>query len=353
MRQQCNSLTAGTIILAMIMVSIPLRVNALSLGDLVVESAPGEPLRAMIPVTLEPEESLAELRVSVASQAAYAEQQLERSALLEGLRFALQAKDDKHGRILLSGEQTWQGDEAQVLLQLSWPQGEMRKRFRIAPVSADAKEKPRYVEVAENESLATIAMRLSGQSNRSYMHMMVALYRLNPEAFYRDNLNNLKSGARLRVPSSEELYQLSDAEVFATLREHEERLNESPETTPAQQETAQQLAQLESENSRIEQRNRELKERLAQIEQQMSSVSRQVLEHKPRAKPVPAAPEPADEPIEPAPTPVKEQSDAQAKRPAAEEPKGFALSSLLLMMLIVTAAVAAIWRFAPQSGKGE
>lgn len=351
MRQRSNSLTAGAVFLAIIMVTVPLRVSALSLGDLVVESAPGEPLRAMIPVTLKSEESLAELRVNVASGAAYARQQLKRPALLQGARIALQARGDNRGRIILSGEHPWQGEEVQVLLQLNWPQGELSRRFRIIPVSAEAEQKPRYVEVVENESLATIAMRLSEHSNRSFMHMMVALYRANPEAFYRNNLNNLKRGARLRVPSSKELYQLNDAEVFATLREHEERLNKSGKTTPEEEEKAQQLEQLRTENSQIEQRNRELKERLGRLEQLMGSVSRQVLEHKPIADPVPAPTESVDEPLAPAPEP--EQSEAEEESSIGGEAQGLSLLTVVLMMLIVTAAVAGIWRFAPQSGKGE
>ncbi|MFO7594280.1 MAG: FimV/HubP family polar landmark protein [Pseudomonadota bacterium] len=348
-RKRSIRFAATGIFIAMVMVTIPLRVNALSLGDLVVQSPPGKPLRAMIPVTLEAEESLAELRVSVASEADYVRQELEKPSLLQGVRIALQARGDNRGRIILSGESLWQGEEVHLLLQLHWPQGKVSRHFRILPVNgAEAQKKARYVEVAENESLANIAMRLSEHSNRSFMHMMVALYRTNPEAFYRDNLNNLKSGVRLRVPTSDELYQLSDAEVFATLREHEERLNQSREPKSAKEEK---VERLRTENSQIERRNRELKERLAQIEQQMGSVSRQVLEHKPTAKPVPAAPEPADEPLEPAPTPVKEPSDA--KEPDVVQLKGLSLTSLLLMMLTVTMAAAGIWRFAPQSGKGE
>lgn len=333
------------------------RVEALTVGELVLKSVPNEPLQGVIPVRLDEGESLAALRVDVAPPERYAAQQLERPALLQGMQIALLARDAGRARIELFGEHPWRGEEVIVLLQLRWPDGEMERRFRIAPVQAESQDAaPKYVEVAENESLDAIAIRLSKQSNRSYMHMMVALFRANPSAFYRENINNLKSGTRLRVPTREELYQLSDAEVFATLREHDRRRDAARGTSRGEQQDEkalleQQLRQVTQEYSEIEQHNRELRTQLARLEQQMNALSRQLLAL--RA----AQDSTQDQTLEASAATPASNATASGVTPADEERRapggGLPASWLLLLMLLVVVSAAALWRFAPRSGKGE
>lgn len=326
----------AAISLAFLLLLPAMQAAALSLGDLVVQSVPGEPLKAVIPLTLLPDEALARIKVSVAPAEEYQRQQLERPASLEGMRASLLAKGENTGRIQLYGEQPWQGDEAILLLQLSWPGGEMSQRYRIAPADETAAT-PLYVEVAQDESLADIAIRLSKHSNRSYLHMMVALFRANPDAFYRENLNHLKGGARLRVPSDEELYQLSDVEVNSTLRDHEQRFKaEKQQSALAEerdQELKSELQRVTQKSADLEQRNRELKERLAKLEQQVNSMTDQVLAYaaQPENPPPSALPEPATE-----------------EKSAAED--GLSAWQMLLLLLLVLGGVVLLRRFAPRRG---
>lgn len=332
---------------------------AVTLGDLVVKSEPGESLRAVIPLTLEPDESLAELQVTLASQSAYTLQNMTRPALFDGMQIALLSTGENRGRIQFFGSQPWHGEAAVMLLELNWPQGQMARRFRIAPVEvnkAAEEATPLYVEVGPNDSLADIAIRLSEHSNRSYLHMMVALYRANPDAFYRDNLNNLKSGVRLRVPTSEELYQLSDAEVFSTLREHKQRWQADTLQAKQKQEEAarleQQLQQVTQNNAEIEQRNEELKERLARLEKQINSMSKQVLDYEVPQKTT-------ETPVKTDQSKLEEVKMPPADKSAPEEPavkqqasSGLSATWMVLLMLVVAAVVAAIWRYAPRRDKG-
>jgi pilus assembly protein FimV len=332
-------LGAAVISLASLLLLLPaMQAVALTLGDLVVRSVPGEPLKATIPLTLLPDEALARIKVTLAPAEEYERQKLKRPAVLEGLRAVLLAKGENAGRIQLYGDKPWQGDEAILLLHLKWPAGELTQRYRIAPVDETAAT-PLYVEVAQDESLADIAIRLSKHSNRSYLHMMVALYRANPKAFYRDNLNHLKGGAKLRVPSDEELYQLSDAEVNATLRDHEQRFKaERKQNAVAEErnkELETELQQVTQKSADLEQRNRELKERLSRLEEQVNSMSQQVLEYaaQPDSKPAetPSEPEPVEE-----------------KRPD----EGLSAWQMLLLLLLALGSVVILRRFAQRrSGK--
>ena len=312
---------------------------ALSLGDLVVDSVPGQPLKATIPLTLLPEEDLARLKVSLATAEEYARQQVERPESLQGLRAVLLAKGSVGGRIQLYGEQPWQGEEVILLLQVQWPGGEMNQRFRIAPPDKKSAT-PLYVEVAQDDSLADIAIRLSKHSNRSYLHMMVALFRANPDAFYRNNLNHLKVGAKLRVPADAELYRLTDAEVNATLREHEQQIKKerqlSAATEQRNRELAHELEQVTQKSAELEQRNAELKERLAKLEQQVNSMSQQVLEYAARPEPVPPVVETTPEPV--------------AEKPADE---GLSPGQMLLLLVLVLAGVIVLRYVAPRRGGGR
>lgn len=308
---------------------------ALSLGELVVHSRPGEPLRGSIPLTLQGEEQLARLHVTLATAEAYASQQIHRPSFLEGVRIALFASDATSARIQLFGELPWQGEEALLLLNTEWPGGSLSRGFRLAgvtPEGAAEGEPVRFVEVAENETLDAIAIRLSEGSNRSYLHMMYALFLANPDAFYNGNMNNLKSGARLRVPDGEALYRLDNSEVFAGIRRQFEQWQQqepSPAAAEPRGEPAvlqQQLQQLAGENEAIQHRNEELKLRLARLEQQMQQMSTQVLDYPVSGEPPRTAAT--------APPPAAQQPPATAVRDA---PASEGLPAYLLLLAMVLA----------------
>lgn len=351
-REQSLWLHAAYVAFALLLASLSWRAEAVTLGDLVVQSKPGAPLRALIPVTLQDDESLAQLRVVIAPQEAYAVQKLERPAVLEEMQIALLSTGENRGRLQFFGKQPWQGEQVIMLLQLTWPQGQMTRRVQIAAVTTEESavdRNPLYVEVGPNESLDTIAIRLSKHSNRSYLHMMVALYRANPDAFYRDNLNNLKSGVRLRVPSDEELYRLSDAEVNATLREHKARWQSDIEKARQERDEAQKrqkLQQVTQDNAAMERQNRELKERLARLEQQINSMSHQVIAY---AKEKPEPPAVREDKATNTKAPVRAPEPAQR----AGEAGGISAGWMIVLILLVGGSVVAIWRFVPRRGKAR
>ena len=66
-----------------------------------------------------------------------------------------------------------------------------------------------YGPVGRGETLWTIAMRTRPDASVSPQQMMIALQRKNPQAFVKDNINNLMAGAVLTVPSAEEIAQIS------------------------------------------------------------------------------------------------------------------------------------------------
>jgi len=276
----------------------------MSLADLTVRTLPNQSLRAHIPFTLLPGQSLTEVEVRLASAELYAERELPRAPLLEKLVISLQDMGRGRGRVQFFSEKPWRGEAMTLLLLVSWDEGSMERRYEVAAATDPEGAPPRYVTVAKDERLDEIAMRLSKGSNRSYLHMMYALFQANPDAFYRGNMNNLKSGQTLRVPTRAELYALSDREVFGGIRsqydewtgKHEaegklgtlagealagmsEEQVEQLDLNSDSEQLQQRLQQVTNENASIDKENEELRQRLQQLEQRMESVTGQVLDY--------------------------------------------------------------------------
>ena len=327
-----------------LMLLLPLQAGALSLGDLTVRSLPGQPLRAHIPFTLLPGEALAEVRVTLAPAEEYARRKLPRADLLDGVSLALLDRGEGTGRVQLFAEQPWQGDAVELLLLVSWGQGEMERHYELAAATTPEGAPPLYVEVAQDERLDEIAMRLSKGRNRSYLHMMYALFQVNPDAFYRGNMNNLKSGQTLRVPTNEELYALSDREVFDGIRSQYEAWKQQRESreqrgtqagealagmsneqvaqldlSAGSEQLQQRLQQVAAEGEAIRQENEALRQRLQQLEQRMENVADQVLDY--------AAEEPE---LEANPKP-----DTQAEKAEEEVDQGLSGSAMFAAIVFV------------------
>jgi pilus assembly protein FimV len=75
----------------------------------------------------------------------------------------------------------------------------------------------KYGPVQRGQTLSSIA-RSATPSGVDVQQMMLALKQANPEAFYRDNINALKTGAVLRVPTSTEAQAMTIAAAIAEVR---------------------------------------------------------------------------------------------------------------------------------------
>lgn len=84
-----------------------------------------------------------------------------------------------------------------------------------APKAARAAQAGEYGPVNAGEALWDIAGATRPDSGVSLDQMMLALLRANPGAFYQDNINSLKRGAILRVPSSDEIKAAASAAAAA------------------------------------------------------------------------------------------------------------------------------------------
>jgi pilus assembly protein FimV len=267
-----------------------LHADEIEYGELVVHSSPGQNLRASIPISLPAGLPLSALRFSLADAAHYQQQGLVRPELFDTLQIALLARGEQRARIQLFAERPWQGEALSLLLQIAQHGQFSQRLFVVQPIQASAQ--PEYIRVGQDETLDSVALRLGERHSRSYLHMMYALYQANPQAFFRDNMNNLRSGVQLRIPSTEELYRFDDAEAFGAIRAHQARKQSAesksspPLSTPG---TAlvidndargmrADLQQLSEDEARFAEQNRALREQLLAMESRVQRLGNALLD---------------------------------------------------------------------------
>lgn len=90
--------------------------------------------------------------------------------------------------------------------------------FASAPPAA-ASAPTQYGPVKRGESLSKIASGLDLRSTFSLDQTMLALLQANPDAFLGDDVNRLRSGAVLRVPSQDEVAKIDAAEATQVVRQ--------------------------------------------------------------------------------------------------------------------------------------
>jgi pilus assembly protein FimV len=239
---------------------------ALGLGRLAVQSALGESLRAEIDVTsLTPEEASA-LRVRVAPAESYRSAGVDYNAVLTNTEVTLQRRADGRPYLRLSSDRPVQEPFVDVILEINWSTGRLVREYTLlfdppnmarapappapaaapsiaaapqAPAAAPAPRapraaaapapasEPRQAAVAAPSSAPTGAdeyrvkpgdtlSRIAGRTQRggvSLDQMLVSLYRANTEAFVDNNMNRLKSGVVLQVPSAEQAKAIATAEA--------------------------------------------------------------------------------------------------------------------------------------------
>lgn len=218
---------------------------ALSLGEVQVQSHLSQPLRAEIALGDLGDLNADEVRVGLASSEEYAKAGLDRPVWLSQLRFETQIRQGR-GLIRLSSAQPVREPYLGLLLEVVWPKGRQLREFTLlldppghalqalpaAPVVA-ARTEPAVVPAAAasvalqpgglyrtqaNDRLWDIARAIRGE-RASPQQAMLAIQRLNPQAFDGGSLHRLRRYQDLRLPNEAQMLQISAAEAMAALAE--------------------------------------------------------------------------------------------------------------------------------------
>ena len=234
---------------------LPLVAYAAGLGRLTLFSGLGEPLRAEVEVVaLQPGDDDS-LVTRLASPEAFRQAGIEYSPTLLNIRVTLERREGKPV-IRLTSAQPVNDPFVDLLLELQWATGRLVREYTFlldppgyrerpavgaapapaqsaaaaavpTPPSAAVETRPLAAEppgartyaVRKGDTLGRIA-RENKPEGVSFHQMLVALYRANPEAFIRKNMNLVRAGRILKIPDSGAVESIAAAEAKQVVRTH-------------------------------------------------------------------------------------------------------------------------------------
>ena len=241
--------------------------SALGLGRVTVQSALGEPLRADIEIPEITAEEVASLRATIASPEAFRAAGFEYNPAMANIQITLQRRPDGRHYLHLSSSRPVNDPFVDLILEANWASGRMVRDYTllfdppnlrqsapplpaaVAPPAPAGKSQPgtaqqgprttpgstaspssrtpeqrlpatakagteegKKVTVQSGDTAGRIAAA-NKPTNVSLEQMLIALLHANPQAFVGGNVNRLKAGAVLEMPTSEEVESVSAGEA--------------------------------------------------------------------------------------------------------------------------------------------
>jgi len=214
---------------------------ALGLGGIKVESALNEPLDAKVRLISVEQMAIEDIRVKLAGPDGFRRAGIERPYLLSKLRFRPVFPEHGDPYIQVSSRETIREPFLDFLLEVSWPQGSLVREFTILldpptylPPKAESvaelrepKSSPQadlspvastYGPVQRSETLWVIAGKVQSDPGVSRNRTMIALLKSNPDAFQKGNINLLKKGALLTIPTPGEIAAITEKEARTAVK---------------------------------------------------------------------------------------------------------------------------------------
>jgi len=196
-------------------------VFAVGIGDIVVNSYVNEPLSADISVFDPKGLSESEVIASLASLEDFERLGIERHYSLSSLVFETDIRGTESSVIRVTTENPIREPYLNFLLELKWPEGRVLREYTVfldlRPIpqiqaggrnsrqvqmqSPEDRLAPSEYRVAPNDTLGAIAYRFK-DADATIDQMMLAIKDANPGKFLRDNINGIRVGVVLEIPSS-------------------------------------------------------------------------------------------------------------------------------------------------------
>jgi pilus assembly protein FimV len=219
--------------------------HAFGLGKIELSSALNQPFKAQIPITAVREEEKGNIQVQLASASEFQRAGLERNYYLTQFEFNIVEKNGQYA-IDISSKQAVKEPYLALLLTATAGSGRLIREYTVlldppkdifvkpqqqakqvkttttVPVSTQksAYTAPKYKAdgtygpTDRNDTLWKIAAKTK-PNDASVNQMMMALLDSNPEAFSNNNINGLKAGHSLTLPSESEITKRSKSQAIA------------------------------------------------------------------------------------------------------------------------------------------
>lgn len=238
-----NTLRFKKLALIFCMVAMPWLTHAASLGKLSVFSSLGDPLNAEIDVLPSSTEEVETLAVSLASDAVYLEQGVQRTSAQADIQLSILQKED--GIVVkITTNQPISEPFLDIIVSLAWKDGSLSREYTFLldpPASRNIEidnptietqeltlndadkelslENHHEVVVKKGDTLAAIAEKLQA-STVNLDQLLLALYQENKQAFDGENMNRLRIGVILKAPNQEAISANSPEEAQKQIQAH-------------------------------------------------------------------------------------------------------------------------------------
>ena len=196
-------------------------VGALELGEIEVGSLRGEPLMARIALHEIQEGEFHGLRAGLARVEDFARAGIERPEHLVSLEFEVVAEGGEPAHIMIRGRDPVASPFATFLVEALWPGGRALREYTVLLDAAPPEPAASYGPVRNIDTLWSLAGRYRPEGV-SVQRMMLTILALNPHAFTVENVNALREGAVLEIPSAERIGSDGKASAMQEVRRQNE-----------------------------------------------------------------------------------------------------------------------------------
>ena len=200
--------------------------QALELGELTLKSTRNQPLLAEIELLDVKDLTAAQVVPSLAPEQDFSNAGVPRPAYLDDLRFTPVINADGKSVLRVTSSQPLSEPFVKFLVQVMWPNGRLMRDYSVlfdpakfspqtaaaASASAPASAESAQYTTTARDTLWEIAAK--ARNGGSVQQTMLAIQALNPDAFINGNINRLKTGQVLRLPSAEQSVQLPLAKAI-------------------------------------------------------------------------------------------------------------------------------------------
>jgi pilus assembly protein FimV len=234
----------------------PVSAYSLGIGDIKLHSALNQSLNAEISLILSKTDKASDIKVNLAPPDKFDESGVPWTSFLSKIKFETVVGANNTVIIRISSKEAVKEPFLDFLLQVNWPKGSLYREFTVLldppveyqmsssstdynaePVkSTQPQQSPKqatrqktvkvsgnsaneYGPTNKNDTLWRIAkiarQNASFKEDISVEQMLIALYKKNPSAFYKDNVNALLPKKTLTIPTIDAIRKLSHSEALA------------------------------------------------------------------------------------------------------------------------------------------
>jgi pilus assembly protein FimV len=240
-------------------------VMALGLGEIVLKSGLNQPLNAEITLLSIRGESNEQLKGKLGSVIDFERSGIERFYFLTKVKFKTITKASGVRVLQITTKEAVKEPFLNFLVDLEWPNGRLLREYTLLldpPIFDDAPKtvvtslaqqrsqpkkkttipsprvapKPQwegdvYGPTSSSDTLWGIASKIKPRGV-SMQQAMITIYEMNPKAFMRGNINNLKRGAEIKVPEADVFNQITQREALRMIAVHNENWKTGKKTEP-------------------------------------------------------------------------------------------------------------------------